>query len=669
MKKSPTNHQWFIQFALYNLLFLSLQCVFILSKSNGFINTIPLPAKVYLWIFLTLFIHLVLYFILSIIQTTLIWGIAQRTLGLAALERWHITIWALSVCALLTSNAYFFPLSYFSRLFLPELPHAFLMILMLSAVFILGALLLNTLFFASKQYPKIISSFLFLLLGLFIYINITHPKSKQFQALRSSTPNVILIGVDSLGPHSVNSNDTPTLARFINDSVFFKETISPLAHTYPAWSSILTGLYPEHHRARYNLMPSDVVKSSSSIAWRLKKLGFQTIFATDDRQFNNMGSDFGFQKIIGPRVGANDILLGKFNDFPLSNLLVNLPFSRWLFPYNYINRASHFTYYPQSFDNVLNESLMPSNLISPSFIAVHFTLPHWPYAWATSSPAKVKDEYDVQKRGQLYLEAIKQADKQVNKLLQTLRKYGYLDNSLVILLSDHGETLYVPGSRHTNPLAYQGPGASIFADYLQRKTSTALEMSVGHGSDLLSPDQYHCILAFKIVEHNHLKTTPKIISTRVALIDIAPTISAFLGIANQHVDGVSLLTAVQHSEPLPERAFVMESGMLPNQFLTRDKTRLLGKKFFTIDPNGQLHLRKDEIATLDAQKLYALIEGNWVLALYPDDHGYIPITLRLSDGKWTDELATDFAKNSPAINMFNHLQYFYQKKLILAGKQ
>ena len=646
----------------------------------------------------------------------LIWGLAQRRLTITTLERWHISIWALTVCALLTSNAYFFPLSYFSRLFLPELPHALLLVLLLSALFILGALVLNTLFFASKLYAKTAGGVLLLSLGLFIYSEIKPPKLNPAQINPSSTPNIILIGIDSLSPNNINAKDTPTLARFINNSVFFKEVISPLAHTYPAWSSILTGLYPEHHRARYNLMPSDEVKSARSIAWKLQQLGYETTFATDDRQFNNMGSDFGFQKIIGPRAGANDILLGKFNDFPLSNLLVNLPVSRWLFPYNYINRASHFTYYPATFNKVLHNSLLSnkplsklaavdevrgeaarrpgvytqvregsstdstkqfasaaesrkrSNSISPSFIAVHFTLPHWPYAWATSSPAEVNDEYNVKKRERLYLKALQQVDKQVDRFLHNLQKHGYLDNSLVILLSDHGEALYVPGSRQTNPLAYQGTGDSVFADYLKRKTSTALEMSVGHGSDLLSTEQYHCVLAFKIFEHNHLRTTPKIIRTRVALIDLAPTIYAFLGIKDQIVDGLSLLEAILHNKKLPNRAFVMESGMLPNQFLTREKTRLLGKKFFTIDPNGQLHLRKDELATLDKQKLYALIEGNWEIALYPDDNGYIPITLNLSDGKWTDELTTDFAKSSPAINMLNQLQHFYRKELQLAAK-
>lgn len=664
----PLYRHWLTHFILYNLLFFSLQLCLIFSKSSSFINAIPLPPSVYLWLVFTLFIHLTLYFLLSFLQTALMWGLNQWRLSYAALERSHIIIWSLSVCGLLTSNAYFFPLSHFSRLFLPEVPHTLLNVLMLVSCSILGALLVNMAFFATKRRPKTVS--VFFCLSVLLYYYVVSSDHSKLVTQRSSAPNIILIGIDSLSPSNISHTTTPTLSGFIKNSVLFKEAISPLAHTFPSWSSILTGLYPEHHRARYNLMPSEDVKSDRSIAWTLQKLGYQTIFATDDRQFNNMGKEFGFQKIIGPRVGANDILLGTFNDFPLSNLLVNLPVSRWLFPYNYINRASHYTYYPQTFDNVLSNSLLPDKIDAPVFLAVHFTLPHWPYAWASSSPALVNDEYDIGKRGQLYAEALMKVDQQVANLLRTLQKYNYLNNSLVILLSDHGEALYVPGSRQTSRKAYQGSGVSNFADYLKRKTSTKLEMSVGHGSDLLSTDQYHCVLAFKIYHQQQLHTHPSVINTRVALIDLAPTIYAFLGTSNSPVDGISLLGAIQEDKQLPERAFVMESGMLPNQFLTREKTRSLGKQFFTINPtSGQLHLRKDELARLDVLKLYALIKGDWVFALYPDDKGYIPIILSLKDGKWVDELTHDFAKKSPAHDMLNYLQRFYHKKLILADYQ
>lgn len=669
MKKSRSYRQWFILFCINNLVFLSLQFGFVFSDSSTFINAMPLPTPIYFELMGTLLIHLMLYLLLSALQTLLIWGLTQWHLSIASLERWHITICAVFFGALLSSNAYFFPLSRFSSLFLPELPHLILILVLLLLLFMMGLLILNMLMFALQQYPKTSLGTLMMGLGLFFY----EPKLitfNQYQA-EAPPPNVILIGVDSLNPYKINAKDMPTVMRFINQSVLFKETITPLARTYPSWSSILTGLYPEHHHAHYNLMPPDRVKNVSSIAWTLQRLGYQTLFATDDRRFSNMGKEFGFQTIIGPKIGANDLLLGSFNDFPLSNLLINLPISHWLFPYNYINRASHFSYYPQSFNKALQHGLSRTHRDAPMFMAVHFTLPHWPYTWAASSPQKMGDQAQLDKTEPLYQLGLQQVDQQVATLLSFLRKNGYLENSMVILLSDHGEALGLPGSRQTSATAYQGPGASTFVDYLQRKLSTDLNISMGHGSDLLSPDQYHCLLAFKIYQKNHLTTHSKTINTRVALIDIAPTILNFLNLPSSALDGLSLLnTLVSNEKPRATRFFIMESGMFANQKLTREKLLQIGQQFFTVDPKGgQLQLRKDKLSALDAMKLYAVIDGNWVLALYPDDKGYIPIIQRLSDGKWTDELGSDFAKNSPAKPLLQHLQEFYKKNWTICGQK
>ena len=538
------------------------------------------------------------------------------------------------------------------------------MVLMCGSLLILSLLLLNALFFVSLQFPRAIGAGLIVFLGSFLYGAIT-PITKNEPCKKT---NIIFIGVDSLSPRRITTTHMPTLAHFTQHSVLFKETVSPLARTYPAWSSILTGLYPHHHHANYNLMPPDVVKSNRSMAWLLNQAGYQTLFATDDRRFNNIGEDFGFKTIIGPRMGFNDMLLGTFNDFPLSNLLVNYPISQWLFPYNYINRASHFTYYPQSFDKQLHDTLATRSQERPLFLAVHFTLPHWPYAWATTSPTQVGDEYSIEERGQLYQAALQRVDLQVATLLQDLKRQGYLENSMVVLLSDHGEALYVKGSRQTNALLYQGSGTSAFADYLKRKTSTALDMSVGHGSDLLSSDQYHCVLAFKIYKQGQLVTTPKTIDTRVALIDIAPTIQSFTGIPAQPVDGISLLASMLGQSTLEERTFIMESGMLPNQFLSRNKARMLGQALFTVQTQtGQLEIKKKALTTLDALKLYAVIKGHWIVALYPDDTGYLPITLNLKNGKWSDNLNSEFVKKSPALSMLNDLDVFYNKKWPLIG--
>lgn len=141
-----------------------------------------------------------------------------------------------------------------------------------------------------------------------------------------------------------------------------------------------------------------MVKSELSIAWMLKRQGYTTIYATDDRRFNNIDKEFGFEEVIGPKLGINDVILGTSNDLPLSNLLINFRISSWLFPYNYSNRASYFSYYPQTFTTKLKHDLASDVHTMPVFLGVHFTLPHWPYAWASSLPEQVNNEFSLEKK-------------------------------------------------------------------------------------------------------------------------------------------------------------------------------------------------------------------------------------------------------------------------------
>jgi hypothetical protein len=631
---------WFFSF---NIIFFNLQLFYILAQSNSFINTLTLPLSVYVELIATFGVHIGLYLLLSLIQTILFWGVAQSwSFNSKLIYHWQFAIGALSVCTLLLSNRFFFPLSLFSRVFfLSELSPLFLSSLLVSCLIMLALFIINALWRIVSLYRITI-----ILLLIILILSVCPPLLPV--PINLQTKNIILIGVDSLPPSAISIKSTPTIFQFIQTSVLFKETITPLARTFPAWTSILTGLYPYHHGARYNLMPPDFVKADKSIAWDLQQAGFETLFATDDRRFNNLNEAFGFQKIIGPKLGVNDFLIGTFNDFPLSNLLINTRLASAIFPYNYINRASHFVYYPQTFDNALTKTLRLRNQTKPLFLAVHFTLPHWPYAFASSTPAQVKDEYSVTEREQLFSTAIHQADNQVAHLLNSLKQYGYLNNSLIFLLSDHGEALYTKGSRQTRLENYQGPGGNKLADYFRRNTSTTLDKSAGHGSDLLSKEQYHCVLAGKIYQNNKPKHLIKEIKTRVALIDIHPTILAYLKLSKAHpTDGISLFNTMLNAISLPKRTFLMESGMLPNQFLSREQARFLGGKYFLVNKKtGQLQLKTSQLSILNAMKLFAIIRGDWVLAFYPDNDGYISVTQRLSDGAWTDELDSAFAQKA-----------------------
>lgn len=649
----------YARFALYNLCFFGLQILLIYSQSESLVSSIKLPGKIYLELIGTIFVHIALYLILALVQTWLFIGILKRSWHYFSNEQWQLIVWSIFTCFILSANAYFFPLSVFSKLFSPPVSELYVMIIYYCSLSCLALLLLNCLWHRKTLRLWV----LFLPLGIYLGLSYFLPMPRTEIAIQ---PNIIILGIDSLSPESVKEINMPFLYHLLNDSVEFTNAISPLARTYPAWCTILTGLYSKHHHADENLVAKQLVNNKASIVWELNKLGYNTIYATDDRRFNNLDTDFGFKKIIGPKVGVNDVILGSFNDFPLGNLLINARISSWVFPYNYSNRASFFSYYPKTFSAKLVHDLSVQQRNKPLFLAVHFALPHWPYAWAKSSPAEVNNEFSLNKRDSLYQAAIKQVDKQFQSFYTYLKNNHYFDNSLVIILSDHGEALYYPDSRLTNFQNYQSSLNSRLAEYFKNKTATDLDKSAGHGSDILSPKQYHSVLGFMIYKNGQLITRTEQIATRVALIDLAPTILSFLNISNKpKMDGISLLQSIQNpTKTLPQRTFFIESGMFPNQDFSKEKAIELGHQLYNVNPDtGELELKPEELIKVNKDKLYGVISGNWILALYPDDTSYIPVIQNLITGLWIDNLDSDFAKTTPAAQLSQELKQFYGNKL------
>lgn len=659
MTKYLFYRQFFATFFYINITFFLLQVVYILSKESTYIDALSYPFTVYAELFYAFILQTILYLLLSIFQTELLWGVKTFFKDKIDTIRWQYIICTATIVALLSVNCFFFPLSKLSRIFLPELPLILLNISVVSSLSLLGGLMTLAIGNYIKTYPL---RTCLLLLGCFLIF--LFPKT-SIKVQQNQQTNLIIIGIDSLSPEQITPNRTPFLYKYLQTSVHFENTISPLARTYSAWTTILTGLYPLHHNARENLYPRHLIKSSASFAWILQKQGYQTLFATDDRRFNNLGKEFGFQEIIGPRIGVNDVLLGSFYDFPLSNIIINWSMSKWLLPYNYINRAGHFSYYPFSFDQALQQKIEQINPKQPVFMAIHFTLPHWPYAWANSSPATVNNEYSVDAREELYYQAVTGADKQAQQVFYQLDKKGILSNSMVIVLSDHGEVLYKKGSRRTNPLLYQGISPGPFEIYLKTKMNNELDKSVGHGSDLLSPSQFHCILGFKLFKKNVLETKAKTISTRVSLLDIAPTIAEFFHFSLTQLDGISLLPTIENKSLPPEnRLFFLESGMAPNQILTEKKVVALAHEIFQINnKNLLIEVKTEKFQTINAMKLYGVIQNQWLIALYPNDNKYITVFLNLETGEWSDNPHANFIKTTPFTALLTNLRTFYKENL------
>lgn len=661
MKRPNFIWSYFLTLVLFNLCFFGLQFALVYSQAVSFTRAISFPLNVYLDFITTLGAHLFLYLALSVLQALLFLGIIKRPWHYFSPDQWVVIIWSLCVVAILSANAYYFPLSIFSTFLSPPLPQSLFLVTLIISSSILSFLLINGLFYRKNLY------LLVLIITVLIGAHFIHLNQTSYEPI-GSKPNIIILGIDSISPEDLNIKNTPFVYQLIQNSTHFTKAISPLARTYPAWTSILTGLYAKHHHVEENLVPRKLVNNKASIVWTLNQLGYNTIYATDDRRFNGIDKEFGFNKIIGPKLGVNDFILGTYNDFPLTNLLINFRISSWPFPYNYTNRASFFSYYPSTFNSLLQQKLAQESKNKPFFLAVHFTLPHWPYAWAETLPEQVNNEFSLAQREFIYQSALQRVDNQFKSFFNFLEQHHYFTNSFLIILSDHGEVLYSPHSRLTNDQNYKGKKPSKFAEYLKKKTSTELDKSTGHGSDILSPKQYHSILAFSIYKNGMRITKKAAIKTRVALIDLAPTILTFLSLnIPNNLDGISLLKSILlPSAPLTDRTFFIESGMFPNQEISEAKALDIGTHFFKIDPTtDQLELRPSKLKAINQQKLYGIIRGDWVLALYPDDKNYIPIIQNLSTGQWSDDLQDAFAKSTPADELKKQIKHYYGKRLYL----
>lgn len=139
----------------------------------------------------------------------------------------------------------------------------------------------------------------------------------SYQADRPSSPtarNVIIIGVDSLSAATFAAarQYLPNMSQLLDHAITYERAYTPLGRTFPAWMSILSGASPAEHGAVFNLRNMDHVERSNLVSHHLRSSGYRTVFAIDERRFSNIDESFGFDQVVGPKVGALDFVLQRF---------------------------------------------------------------------------------------------------------------------------------------------------------------------------------------------------------------------------------------------------------------------------------------------------------------------------------------------------------------------
>lgn len=201
-----------------------------------------------------------------------------------------------------------------------------------------------------------------------------------------------------------------------------------------------------------------------------------------------------------------------------------------------------------------------------------------------------------------------------------LERRGALANALVIVLSDHGESL------------------GLSADTLVREEHGLEELFEehkhphGHGTDVLAPKQYQVVLGMRCFGSCPIPLPAgKVIDAAVSLEDIAPTLNDLFTLQSADAfDGRSLRPLLE-SAPDAEARFrdrvrFTESEFNPTGVLTGGKVSASAAAaaalFYTIDPlTDRIEVRRERLPEILGQRQYAAFDATRLLAALPHPSG------------------------------------------------
>jgi choline-sulfatase len=256
----------------------------------------------------------------------------------------------------------------------------------------------------------------------------------------AARPNVLVITIDTLRADHVGSYGfqlarTPNLDRLAAEGVRCADAVSAAPITMPSHSTIFTGLFPPAHGVRDNgsyALGDDAV----TLAERLKGVGYRTQAIVSaivlSRRYN---LSQGFDGYDDDLWAEDDPRLFMIRSRPGPKTAARAV--RWLRSWQRENAATTAANGGKpDVKSVMAAKRPPAP--KPFFLWVHFFDAHQPY---TASPTELSlspTPYDGE---------IAVADRGVGTILAELERQGVLDNTLVVLTADHGESLGEHGEK------------------------------------------------------------------------------------------------------------------------------------------------------------------------------------------------------------------------------
>ncbi len=299
------------------------------------------------------------------------------------------------------------------------------------------------------------------------------------EKVKTDSPNIILITHDSLNrfhlsPSNYYRETAPNLNEFIKESYYFENMKANTSKTELSMKSISTGIYP-----RFNQQSGNI----TNIAKILKENGYNGNSFISFTYFNGITTRY---------FDNREVILSFENTWP-GRLLTKYHTRKdlwWLsqFLSTNIRFYSIFVYYnPKSMDDKIGDPY-PLGLYydyilntlrrerQPVFIWAHIFEPHFPYLVPENNDFFFGDIDKMTKSYNSFIStqdksfdflrdrydtSIHYMDEQFGEFLKKLKKMGYYDNSIIIVSSDHGQSL---GYKFLNRHVVKGHNSPVLSD-------------------------------------------------------------------------------------------------------------------------------------------------------------------------------------------------------------
>lgn len=248
-------------------------------------------------------------------------------------------------------------------------------------------------------------------------------------------PNVLVIVLDTLradhvGAYGYPRDTTPNLDRVISQGARFDAAIAPSSWSAPSHLSITTGLQPTRHHVFHwgHRVPDSVV----TLAERLAAAGFGTGLFTSHGGLRHGVANFhrGFGEHFGKSRDDDPEVLDAAATW------IDAQAEPWYAHVILMSMHGHYDQYPPEWNEQVFTDVPPGGERTFPFLESKFD-----GTGGIPSYLRMGDHQDAGEYVNRYDRALRRVDALLGAFFARLAEAGVLDDTLVVLTADHGESL------------------------------------------------------------------------------------------------------------------------------------------------------------------------------------------------------------------------------------